>query len=696
MKPFASPLLLMIWLLVMTVCNTATAQEKLRLISEIPIEKKYQEREAKASPLLQQQLEQLRREGAQKKWTFQVVATSIANTRVEMLTGENPEGNTGTSGRGQSTQPPPLGGSIGDINARSFDLRSLNMVSPVRNQYGCGSCWAFAAIAGTETAHLLRNKLKPGDIDLSEQQVLSCSGAGTCTGGFKQNALDYLENNYAITETDYAYTAKDDHCKTPSATYYKVDNWGWVGERDRETPRREEIKRALVNYGAVITTMWVNTDFSFDKYGAGVFNYDDGSRDKIKGQTGWHAVQIIGWNEDLSAWLIKNSWGSDWGMSGYAWVKYDVLDIGRYAVWIVANVLPKSPDNFAIADDPVAFTTGPDNVQLMVKDKDNALLYKSRSSDNWTAWQNMGGKIKSRPAIISMGGDHLEIFGTGTDGALYHKWLQPGSSLTTGRNWSGWESLGGNIIGTPSVVSWGKDHMNIFASGTDRNLYLRWFDGRQWHGWDKMGGEMASDPVGLTSGVGHCYVFIRGMDGNVRLKYWQGDKWSDWENLGGNIIGNPKPISWGAGHIELFARNTSGNLIHKWWTPGGWKGWENLGGYLTSDPVPVSWGKGHLDVYGRGGDNALYHKWWTGNTWSGWENLGGNITGTPAVITSGPNHIDAYINDNQGVLLHKWWNGQQWSGWIKAENSRFTDDPAKRSPLPTKSMLKVPMNKKGN
>jgi len=647
--------------------GSASDTTPLRLISQIQLNENYKTLELNASTSLKQELTRLRIEGTEKKWTFQVAATSVATAEIKMITGAIRSTSAMlASGGTQESQPPPLGKSIGDVKARSFDLRSKSLITPIRDQMRCGSCWAFASLAGLETAAILKKNADVNSIDLSEQQILSCSGAGNCIGGFANGALEFLRTNNGVNESVCIYAADDLACKFHTATQYKVGNWGWVGNRNPNNPTKEEIKTALVKFGAVISYIWVNKTFQL--YGDGVFNdntrvINNDKRNPDSNEEGGHVVQIIGWDDNLSAWLIKNSWGESWGMSGYAWVSYSVLDIGDQAIWIVANDIQSTADNFSMTDDPVAFSFAPGNIQVLTKGTDQSLTYKLLAANNWSSWQSLGGVITSKPCIINVGGNRKELFVRGSDGAVHHKWILPGQSLTEAIRWSDWESLDGSIIGIPSAVSWGTNHINVFAKGTDGAVKIKWWDGSKWYGWENMGGEFSGNPVGLTSGVGHTYVFARGLEGALWLKHWTGNKWSEWENLGGQIIGDPKPISWGPGHIEIFARATNGNLVHKWWTQKGWSGWENLGGLLSSDPMPVSWGTGHLDVYGRGGDNALYHKWWTGNAWSGWENLGGTLAGSPSPITSGPDHVDVYIRNPSGKLLHKWWNGSVWSDW---------------------------------
>lgn len=187
-----------------------------------------------------------------------------------------------------------------------FDWRERDGVSPVKNQGSCGSCWAFGTIAAFESAILIGTGEK---VNLSEQQLISCSQYGSCNGGYY--AFGHYKNEGAAFSSDFPYTARDSACKEVAAHDQLVD-WNYVGSEDSE-PSTEEIKKAIFNYGVLAVT--VSASGSFDYYKNGIF--DDCSR----GQTN-HMVALVGWDDNAQAWIIKNSWGSEWGEKGYMRIKY--------------------------------------------------------------------------------------------------------------------------------------------------------------------------------------------------------------------------------------------------------------------------------------------------------------------------------------------------------------------------------------
>ncbi|MGD0109095.1 MAG: hypothetical protein ABSC06_34435 [Rhodopila sp.] len=96
----------------------------------------------------------------------------------------------------------------------------------------------------------------------------------------------------------------------------------------------------------------------------------------------------------------------------------------------------------------------------------------------WGGWESLGGTFNSSssPVVVSWGSGRLDIFGLGIDNAMYHNWWD--ASGVTGPGWGGWESLGGvfNSSSSPATVSWGSGRLDIFGFGTDNAMYHNWWD----------------------------------------------------------------------------------------------------------------------------------------------------------------------------------------------------------------------------
>ncbi len=181
----------------------------------------------------------------------------------------------------------------------SLDWRSKGGVSPIKNQGDCGSCWAFSTIGFLESQSLIVNK--KSEI-YSEQQLVDCDHNGDegCNGGLMQTALKYIQQKGIETEKNYPYHAKDQKCK-----YKKAD----VVHTVSDVKCFEKISNAdLQSMVATVGPLAIAVDAdSFMSYSSGVL--------KCKGKQLNHGVLLVGYTP--TTWIIKNSWGKDWGEKGF-------------------------------------------------------------------------------------------------------------------------------------------------------------------------------------------------------------------------------------------------------------------------------------------------------------------------------------------------------------------------------------------
>jgi len=204
-----------------------------------------------------------------------------------------------------------------------------NFVTGMRDQGNCGSCWAFAATAALESNVLISQKAPNVELNLSEQVVVSCSGAGSCDGGYIDTVSDFIRDTGVPVETCYPYTATDGNCANACANWqasaYDIQSWQYVATT---SPTAEGIKNALYNYGPLLTTMAVYSDFFY--YTSGVYSYSSGYLE------GYHAITVVGYNDSGSYFIVKNSWGPGWGESGYFRIAYSQLtnsvNFGDYTI----------------------------------------------------------------------------------------------------------------------------------------------------------------------------------------------------------------------------------------------------------------------------------------------------------------------------------------------------------------------------
>ena len=168
-------------------------------------------------------------------------------------------------------------------------------------------------------------------IAVSEQNVMDCNSAGKdCGGGWPSDAYDYIQNSGVASATDDPYVGRRvTPCNNSLSKPYKAEIWGYVGSDDG-IPPQDKMKADLIAYGPLSIGIDATPLFSsFASNPGEVFN--EGASGEVN-----HCVTLIGWDDDMQAWLIKNSWGpGGWGQGGYGWVSYYTNKVGKGAAWVL-------------------------------------------------------------------------------------------------------------------------------------------------------------------------------------------------------------------------------------------------------------------------------------------------------------------------------------------------------------------------
>lgn len=321
------------------------------LAAQVQVPQFYLTREVQAPQAIKLQLQQQRQLISTQKLQFAVGFTGVSTRTIPQITGErelNPQQlqavNSYLRGKIFTIDPGVLACSAG---LPSYDARNKGLVTPVRDQGSCGSCWAFGTLAGYETNFLKTNGGSAAGLNLSEQQILACSGGGDCSGGWSNQVFMWLvDNDKSLqTEANYPYAAANAGCQVKPETSFRAEAWGLADPAATYVGIASvaKIKEAICKYGSVVSSVLV--DGLFQNYVAGTFF---GQASNYSTPSSNHVVQIVGWDDARGAWLIKNSWGTSWGEDGYMWIKYNANNIGRRAIWVKAksNAIVVNPGSF--------------------------------------------------------------------------------------------------------------------------------------------------------------------------------------------------------------------------------------------------------------------------------------------------------------------------------------------------------------
>jgi len=189
--------------------------------------------------------------------------------------------------------------------AGAVDWRTKGVVTSVKDQGQCGSCWAFSATEAIESYAKLSGKY---DLyELSPQQITSCDKTdGGCNGGNTETAYQYVKKAGGLeSEAQYPYTSGvtglTGRCK--AGTNFKVSITGYTS-----VTKGEDNLKAALNDGPVSVCLAAN---AFQFYNGGVLHLCPGTID--------HCVQAVGYDDTASEpyWIVRNSWAKDWGEDGY-------------------------------------------------------------------------------------------------------------------------------------------------------------------------------------------------------------------------------------------------------------------------------------------------------------------------------------------------------------------------------------------
>lgn len=264
-------------------------------------------------------LEKIIAHNKEPQWTYKMgVNNFTAHTVEEFKAYHNGHKSIGSSDAEEFHTPAPLHTHVPvDELPASLDWRDQNVVTPVKNQGGCGSCWAFSTAETLESHIAIATKQAPALY--SPQEFVDCApnpddcgGTGGCQGSTQWLGFKYAVSAGVISETSYPYKARTNKCGTAGiATVAKISGYTRLPANNYSA-----LMNALVSEGPIAISAAAEP---WQLYESGVYNGKCGTDVD-------HAIQLVGYGsgetsgfkkEKLDYYLVRNSWGAGWGEKGY-------------------------------------------------------------------------------------------------------------------------------------------------------------------------------------------------------------------------------------------------------------------------------------------------------------------------------------------------------------------------------------------
>ncbi len=323
-----------------------------------------------------------------------------------------------------------------------------------------------------------------------------------------------------------------------------------------------------------------------------------------------------------------------------------------------------------LINEPVACSWGYNRSDAFIVGTDGACYHQYNNGDGWSDYENLGGNFKMFPiptmmaalplTTVSWGKNHLDIYGRGTDGAVYQKFWNNDAG-----KWEGWNKIGDNTFNdAPKAVCWSPGRVDLFVVGKDNALWHNWWEfganSNQWGGWENLGGYLKTGTLSVVSQAkGKLDIFGIGGDDAMYVKRFD-NGWQDWKLLGGKFLasGGSSAVSQTDGTLNVFGVGLDKGLYHLSYFNNEWSrsSWESLGGKVDGRPSAVSLGLGHVSVLIKGGDGGLYENRYSDliNRFDGFKRLGGTLTDSPFAWIEG-NNIHVLMRAPKNEMRYKGW-----------------------------------------
>ena len=456
-----------------------------------------------------------------------------------------------------------------------------NWITSIRDQNGCQNCWAFASVALIEAMvaieHSSWTRLSEGDVVRGVGKVCASLGnIGECSTFFANNGV-CDPGSFAFSTTDPPYTPTSDR----NGRSVRGPAFTWIGSVADQ-------KKWLDTVGPIIAWFEVYNDLF--AHGSGVYTHVNSPTNTIAGS---HLALIVGYDDNQNAWLVKNSWGTTWGVNGYGWIAYGESNIDTYAK---AGLTGTNPDPWT-----------------------------KRRLHNGNLYESGNGALHR----------NLEVAGAGGSRVL-HRWREGGPPWTwgTGAQFGNDASVCPTLTGT----TYNRNMELLYLTG-GKTVHHWWTGGGGSGPWNDGGLAGPGDYYGVPGFIqsdygapGNFEAVVRTTGGQLaHLWRLNGPPWTWAESArfgsgiaysGASLVQSDYLGKPDHGNLEVVAVRTNGAMQHFWRNAADmqWRAGSVFGAGVGSPPVMIQGQYGMRDETGPHGNFELcvavggkVQHWWRSN-----------------------------------------------------------------------------------
>ncbi len=522
---------------------------------------------------------------------------------------------------------PPKAGGAGVSSSVDWRNRfGWPWLTRIKDQDPCESCWVFSAVgmveAMTRIEHAVWSLRSEGDVH-------DGLGANCGTTGWPTGALDWMKQNGVADPGCWPYETQNLAYKpTPDRDGRTVKLTDYVTLNNID-----DQKAWIDNVGPLSACFTVYNDFF--GYSSGVYTANTGT-----GVAGGHCIVIVGYDDNQQAWLVRNSWGTGWGMAGYCWFGYGQADIDNNAKFgvTVPNINP----------------------------------------DPWTKRrQHNGGLIESGDGAMHMNFELIAMQG----GGVQHYWRDNGGD----GNWHAAESFANDVATTPSLTgtTFNRNFEFIYQTTANR-LHHWWFDQSvgKWNDGGVFGPPDASGAAGFIQSTygapGNFEVVVRSEGGQL-VHWWRIDAspwtWAESARFGSGIAHSGATLVQRRDNgLDVVAVRSDGQMQRFWRDDANgfvWNSEEVFGANVNSPPIMIEGSFGESDETVQGNyelvvavGGAVQH-WWRANTgngnWSCSATFGQDVSQVVGLLEGSYGfNLEVIVARTDGQLQHYWRDGSGW------------------------------------